>query len=74
MSGRAQEVKESKMRRLEREELDRESNGSNGASGKTAEAQQPTGHKANLSREERYASHTLLALFASGQPSADCLS
>ena len=70
MSGRAQEVKESKMRRLEREEADREaSNGSNGAGANTAETQQQAGHKANLSREERSAAHTpLVALASRHQP------
>ena len=73
MSGRAQEVKESKMRRLEREEADREaSNGSNGAKANTAETQQQASHKANLSREERCAAHELLVALASSHFCASC--
>ena len=70
MSGRAQEVKETKMKRMEREEQEREAmvaqqqqqradgsstSNSNGASSVSTDSQQQ-GRKANLSREERYVS------------------
>ena len=68
MSGRAQEVKENKMKRLEREEREREANNNlgtaGGVHGSGTSSNGSTDDKANLNREERsatldYQSHTV---------------